>query len=257
LKRRFRSEHGSWLNCTPLKGPLVASTSPGLKCDCTIWLAVRVLNALPSLERYAPVTAFAIAASVEGMMLMFSSPPLMPLFDEMVTVIAAPFIANTASTLPTRSTTAMVAPALRLCASATPRAITFCTSSTVRNVELDAQDPSHCGVPAATAGPGWLVSPEPPLQETSTGRQIARTTTAACGKLRGRINPSVSLFCAAMLCAAATARNPSATADAAVSTLRRNVRAEGVTSSRPQLDANNQVRFLLRFWCSRLCGRFE
>src|ERR1041384_4845426 len=67
-KRLVRSEHGSELNCTPLSGPLEASRSSGLKCSCTIWLAVRVLNALPSLDRYAPVTAFAIAARGDGMM---------------------------------------------------------------------------------------------------------------------------------------------------------------------------------------------
>src|SRR5690242_5482681 len=68
VKRVVRSGHGNELNCTPLSGPLDASASSGLKCCCTIWLAVRVLNALPSLDRYAPVTAFAIAASVDGMM---------------------------------------------------------------------------------------------------------------------------------------------------------------------------------------------
>ncbi len=47
----LRSEHGNWLNCTPKSGPPGASDSPGLKCSCTIWLAVRVVNALPSLER--------------------------------------------------------------------------------------------------------------------------------------------------------------------------------------------------------------
>src|SRR5262249_13524006 len=66
--RVFKSEHGKELNCTPLSGPLEASNSSGLKCSCTIWLAVRVLNALPSLDRYAPVIALAIAASVDGTM---------------------------------------------------------------------------------------------------------------------------------------------------------------------------------------------
>src|SRR6185369_14871689 len=51
---RIRSEHASWLNCTPNSGPDGWNCSRGLKCSCTIWLAVRDENALPSEERYAP-----------------------------------------------------------------------------------------------------------------------------------------------------------------------------------------------------------
>src|SRR5262245_1310250 len=174
--RRTRSPHGSELNCTPLKGPLDASGSAGLKCSCTIWLAVRVLKALPSLERYAPVTAFAMAASVEGTMFTPSSPPstVRP-GVRTVNVFGAPFIANTPSTLPTRSTTAMVAGALRACASATARASTSCTSAAVRNELALAHDPSQlCGVSAATSG-GALPLPPPPHPATSS-RLIAIDT---------------------------------------------------------------------------------
>jgi hypothetical protein len=51
--RADRSEHGSWLNCTPNSGPLSspAVVGAGGKCGCTIMLAVRVEKALPLLER--------------------------------------------------------------------------------------------------------------------------------------------------------------------------------------------------------------
>src|SRR6185503_16432544 len=168
VKRLTRSEHGSELNCTPLNGPLDDSISPGAKCSCTIWLAVLVLKALPSLERYAPVTAFAIAASVDGTMFTPSSPPstVRP-GVRTVKVFGAPFIANTPSTLPTRSTTAMVAGALRAWASATARANTSCTSAAVRKVLALAQDPSQLsGVSTATSG-GELPLPPPPHPATS------------------------------------------------------------------------------------------
>src|SRR6185312_5598033 len=69
-----RSEQGSCENCTPNNGPAGVPKSPGLKCCCTIWLAVRLLNALPSDDRYAPVIAFAMAASSLGTC-RFSRPP--------------------------------------------------------------------------------------------------------------------------------------------------------------------------------------
>src|SRR5664279_3092023 len=65
-KRWERSEQGSCENCTPNKGPAGMPKSPGLKCSSTIWLAVRLENALPSDDRYAPVIALAIAASSDG-----------------------------------------------------------------------------------------------------------------------------------------------------------------------------------------------
>jgi hypothetical protein len=48
-----RSEQGSWLNCTPNKGPLSrpCAATEGGKCSCTIIEAVRVEKALPEEER--------------------------------------------------------------------------------------------------------------------------------------------------------------------------------------------------------------
>src|SRR5581483_12067302 len=77
VKRCERSEQGSCENCTPNSGPEGVPLSPGLKCCCTIWLAVRLENALPSEDRYAPVIAFAIAASSEGTVRP-SRPPVTP-----------------------------------------------------------------------------------------------------------------------------------------------------------------------------------
>ena len=62
-KRTDRSEQGSWLIWTPNSGPPSRPTDPGSKFSWTIWLAVRVLKALPPDDRYAPVIALAIAAS--------------------------------------------------------------------------------------------------------------------------------------------------------------------------------------------------
>ena len=55
-----------------------------------------------------------------------SRPPTAPRPPVIVNVAAAPFILNTPSTLPTRSTTAIVALAPRACASATACATTCC-----------------------------------------------------------------------------------------------------------------------------------
>src|SRR5262245_15885887 len=75
---RFTSEQDSWENCTPYSGPLGACASPGLKFSWTICEAVRDEKALPHEDRYAPVIALAIAASVEGSVLTPSSPPRTP-----------------------------------------------------------------------------------------------------------------------------------------------------------------------------------
>jgi hypothetical protein len=48
---KVRSEQGSELNWTPNRGPPSRPREPGLKFSWTIWLAVRVLNALPFEER--------------------------------------------------------------------------------------------------------------------------------------------------------------------------------------------------------------
>ena len=189
-KRAERSEQANWLNCTPNNGPPGASASPGLKCDWTIWLAVRVLNALPSLDRYAPVTALAIAAIVVGTTLKPSRPPSIrtePRVLRTVTVGAAPFIAYTASTLPTRSTTAMVARALRAWASATARAMTPSTCAMPSTVPAFAQKPSQAGLtaplPLATAveDPEPLLPPQAPSSAATTStpqRRISAAPTA-------------------------------------------------------------------------------
>src|SRR5579862_6448731 len=98
LKCVLRSEHGSCENCTPNNGPAGVPISPGLKCCCTIWLAVRLENALPSDDRYAPVIALAMAASSLGTF-RFSRPPTTPRCDVIVVVSGALFILYTASTL--------------------------------------------------------------------------------------------------------------------------------------------------------------
>src|SRR5450759_5494895 len=79
-----------------------------------------------------------------------SRPPTAPRPPWIVKVAAAPFILNTPSTLPTRSTTAIVALAPRACASATACAMTCCTSATVNALGLAAsQPPLHPSPPPA------------------------------------------------------------------------------------------------------------
>src|SRR3954469_5631650 len=80
------SEQESDENCTPNSGPPGEPISPGLKFSCTIWLAVRVVNALPSDARYAPVIPLAIAAYPEVTMLSPSRPPTTPRPPEIVNV---------------------------------------------------------------------------------------------------------------------------------------------------------------------------
>ena len=68
---------------------------------------MRVEKALPPLDRYAPVTALAMAAASAGMVRFWAS-MLLPSGAALMTAVArAPVIRNTASTLPTRSTTAI------------------------------------------------------------------------------------------------------------------------------------------------------
>ena len=146
---------------------------------------MRVEKALPSLDRYAPVIAFAIAAMVEGMISTFSKPPSMraaPVVERTVTVAGAPVIAKTASTLPTRSTTAMVARWLRACASATARATMPCTCATLNALAAVAQLPEQsCETGAAgveTRPPPPAVPPpppQPPINSASAADSIAAT----------------------------------------------------------------------------------
>src|SRR5260221_1573412 len=134
-----------------------------------IWLAVRVENALPSDERYAPVTAFAIAANSDGKLLTPSSPPVAPVPEVIVNVGAAPVILNTPSTLPTRSTTAIVALAPRACASNTACAMTSCTSETVNAFgEAASQLPLHPPEPEPPP-------PPPPQPASNASAAQART----------------------------------------------------------------------------------
>src|SRR6516164_2475286 len=114
----LKSEHGSWLNWTPKNGPEGVSATPGLKCCWIIWLAVRVENAFPcDDDRYAPVSALEIASKVVGTATP-SSPfsggggievVATPVLEVTVAIAGAPIICVTANTLPTRSTTAIVA----------------------------------------------------------------------------------------------------------------------------------------------------
>src|SRR5690348_11008184 len=104
-------------------------------------LAVRVLKAWPWLLRKAPVTAFEIAAVHEGTHTP-SSPQLRgtPAHPEGVQLLptptrvlsAAPVILKTPSTLPSLSTTAIVAFSPLASACATACAITVLTSSSLR-----------------------------------------------------------------------------------------------------------------------------
>jgi hypothetical protein len=104
----LKSEHANWLNWTPNSGPAGVFATPGLTCSWMIWLAVRVVKALPLEDRYAAVSAFAIAASVVGSALS-SSPVVTPRPEVIVALAGAPDICPTVRTLPTRSTTGIVA----------------------------------------------------------------------------------------------------------------------------------------------------
>ena len=122
--RVLRSEHGSCENCTPNSGPDSSPTvvRDGGKCCWTICDAVRVEKALPPDERYAPVTALAMAPSAAGKLTPWTS-VLLPTPARVVAVARAPAMVNTASTLPTRSVTAITAGNPRACASAAARAM--------------------------------------------------------------------------------------------------------------------------------------
>ncbi len=163
------SEQMSCENCTPESGPPGWLNSCGLKCDCTIWFAVRVEKALPAEDRYAPVTALATAALGDGTMLTPSRPPIAGVPLVIVNVAAAPVIAKIPSTLPTRSTTAMVAGAFRAFASATACAITVVTSPIVSAFGV--------GITALL-----LPFPAPPPQPASNASATAHTTAHAVAR---------------------------------------------------------------------------
>ena len=154
----------------------------GGKCSCTIWLAVRVEKALPPLERYAPVTAFAIAAATAGTSAPCSpaSSPAAgnpPICLRLKNVVArAPFIWNTPSTLPTRSVTAITEGSPR--ASASPAACAMiCSTSPIDSASCRGSAKTRAepaggevgeGVGAdVPTGEGWL-APSPPPQELRT-----------------------------------------------------------------------------------------
>ena len=46
-----KSEQDSWLNWVPNSGPPPVFRTPGLKCSCRIWFAVREVKALPFDDR--------------------------------------------------------------------------------------------------------------------------------------------------------------------------------------------------------------
>src|SRR5688572_1816279 len=199
----IRSEQTSCENCTPNSGPEGAFDSPGLNDCWTIWLAVRVENALPSDERYAPVTAFEIAASSEGINprgggpgTKFSTPPtpsrppVTPRCDEIWTAVRAPFMRNRPSTLPTRSTTAIVAGVFCACASATACAMIRPTSAWVRNEDAVTQEPSQPRSEVGFGAGGGAVPtslPELPLP-LQAARPMA-DTSATARSVRPRMLP--------------------------------------------------------------------
>ena len=131
------SLQGSCENCTPKSGPPGVKSTPGGKCSCTIKLAVRAVKAWPRVLRNEPVPAFEIAASSEGTRTPSSPQLLHEPFDPMTVSALAPAILKTPSTLPSLSTTAIVA--LRLLASArvTACAMTVRTSLAARRFALD------------------------------------------------------------------------------------------------------------------------
>src|SRR5258706_7294432 len=125
--------------------------------------AVRVENALPFEDRYAPVIAFAIAASGAAIVpgAMPSRPPRELKGLTIETVSGAPVMWYDASTLPTRSTTTMCAGLPRACASAAAWATMRSTSAVVRATGSDAGD-----------GPA-LPSPAPPQAASSEATSSA------------------------------------------------------------------------------------
>ncbi len=130
----------------------------GLKFSCTIWLAVRVENALPSGRQIGAGDGLRDGREGGPAPRTLASPPPHAARPEIVNVVAAPVMRNTASTLPTRSTTAIVAGAPRACASCTACAITCCTSATVSAdvaaARLDDSSAGRCRCPLAAAA-GW------------------------------------------------------------------------------------------------------
>jgi hypothetical protein len=142
-----------------------------LKCSCTIWPAVRVENALPFEERYAPVIALESAARGAGTTVP-SSPPATAKPLAMVAFAGAPSIAWLPSTLPTRSTTTMWARRLRAPASAAAREMARSTSATVRK--------DGC---AGAAGAGAPLPPPPPqaASASAASASAARSVRIAGG----------------------------------------------------------------------------
>src|SRR5262249_25338817 len=131
---------------------------------------------LPHEDRYAPVIALAIAASVDGTTWP-SSPPVAPRPPATVTLAGAPVIWNTASTLPTRSTTATVAATPRACASPTACDITRCTRVSDRKSAGERQF-------GAQGGEVELLEPAQP--STTAATSARRGALARTARLRDR-----------------------------------------------------------------------
>ena len=140
--------------------------------------------------------ALAIAASLAGMTLTASSPPstgVAPLWEDViVTTFAALFISNTASTLPTRSTTAAVPGSPLASASAATCAIIWVTSAWVRCWPFSLQRPSHppslavssvlccwVGDPAVGASVESPPPADPPPQAASVAVSVVTTVNLA------------------------------------------------------------------------------
>src|SRR3954469_4631638 len=179
----LKSEHDSWLNWVPNKGPPGVLRTPGLKCSCRIWLAVRVVKAFPFDDRYAPVIARAIAPIVVGITLggttvRFSRPAPILRPVSMVSAVGAPGIWATVRTLPTRLTTAIVDGLPRALASLIACRTMALTSPTVRfgaaPVEVGA-----AGLVAMGGGKSPPAPPPPPPQPEGAAHHTASMATAA------------------------------------------------------------------------------
>ena len=109
--------------------------------------------------------ALDMAAIVSGIINMSSRPPSTGLpggVEEIVTVVCAPLMRNTPSTLPTRSTTAIVATCPRACPSATAWAMICPVSVVERDSLAAAQRLVQTGGALLRCGP--VPEPVPPPQ---------------------------------------------------------------------------------------------
>src|SRR5258706_4172323 len=143
--------------------------------------AVRVENALPFEERYAPVTAFGSADGEGGTAPggIPSSPPFPPKPLEIATVPGAPVMRKAPATFPTRSTTTICARTPCACASPTACATIRSTSAWVRK---------SWGLVAATVPP-----PDEPEHDASKRSAPASDALATAGRTRASFRLEVGI----------------------------------------------------------------